>query len=98
MSKNHVSFDNRDRFIQVGIAIAVLRKVRGLSQYQLASKAGISRSHLSAIEAPGIIRGFSMDALFNIADTLDVEPVDLLEQAASMDALVRKKKHPPSDA
>lgn len=31
MSKN-VSFRNRDRLIQLGIAIATLRKVRGMSQ------------------------------------------------------------------
>ena len=31
MSKE-VSFKNRDRFIQLGIAIAALRKMRGLSQ------------------------------------------------------------------
>ena len=31
MSKE-VSFKNRDRFVQLGIAIAALRKMRGLSQ------------------------------------------------------------------
>ena len=35
MSKD-VSFKNRDRFIQLGIAIAALRKMRGLSQEKLA--------------------------------------------------------------
>lgn len=39
-----ISFKNRDRFIQLGIAIAALRKMRGMSQEQLAEKAGISRS------------------------------------------------------
>ena len=49
-----ISFKNHDRFIHLGIAIAALRKMRGMSQEQLAEKAGISRSLISAIEAPGI--------------------------------------------
>lgn len=55
MSKEGVSFKNRDRFIQLGIAISTLRKLRGMSQDQLAEKANMSRSHLSAIEAPILI-------------------------------------------
>ena len=31
-----ISFKNHDRFIQLGIAIAALRKMRGMSQEQLA--------------------------------------------------------------
>ena len=71
MSKEDISFKNRDRFIQLGIAIAALRKMRGMSQEQLAERANISRSHLSAIEAPGMVRAFSMDIFFNIADALE---------------------------
>ena len=62
MSKDEISFKNRDRFIQMGIAISSLRKMRGMSQEQLAEKASISRSHLSAIEAPNMVRAFSMEA------------------------------------
>lgn len=39
MSKT-VSFKNNDRFIQIGIAIVTLRKLRGMSQEKLAEKAG----------------------------------------------------------
>ena len=52
--------------------------MQGLSQEQLAEKAKISRSHLSSIEAPNIIRPFSLEVLYNIADALDVTPADLL--------------------
>ena len=78
MSKEAISFKNRDRFIQLGIAIAALRKMRGLSQEQLAERANISRSHLSAIEAPGIVRAFSLDVFYNIADALEISPGELL--------------------
>ena len=49
-------FKNRDRAIQLGITISTIRRLRGMSQEQLAEKAHISRSHLSAIEAPNMVR------------------------------------------
>ena len=78
MSKD-VSYKNRDRFLELGLAIASLRKMKGLSQDALAAKAGISRSHLSAIEAPNIIRAFSVDVLYNLADALEIRPGELLD-------------------
>ena len=85
------NFENRDRFIQLGISIAALRKVCGLSQEMLAEKAGMSRSHLSAIEAPNIIRPFSLEVLFNIARALEVEPGDLLNATMFPDTVLKKK-------
>lgn len=79
MSK--VSFDNRDRFVELGITIAAIRKLRGLSQEELAEKAGISRSFLSCIEAPNVVKAFSVDILYNIADALDVRAGDLLNNS-----------------
>ena len=73
-----MNFSNRDRFIELGLTISSLRKLRGMSQEQLAEKAGLSRSHLSAIEAPNIVRAFSVDILYNIADALGVRAGDLL--------------------
>ena len=74
-----ISFKNHDRFIHLGIAIAALRKMRGMSQEQLAEKAGISRSLISAIEAPGLAKSFSLDVFFNLADALDIDPADLID-------------------
>ena len=74
-----VAFKNRDRFIELGLTISALRKMKGLSQEALAERANISRSHLSgAIEAPNIVRAFSVEVLFNIADALEVNAGDLL--------------------
>ena len=50
MSKDEISFKNRDRFIQMGIAISSLRKMRGMSQEQLAEKIGVSANTISYIE------------------------------------------------
>ena len=76
MSKE-IEFKNRDRFIELGLTIAALRKMQGMSQEELA-EANISRSHLSSIEAPNIIRSFSLEVLYNIADALNISPGELL--------------------
>ena len=89
MSKD-IEFKNRDRLIQLGIAISALRKMRGMSQEQLAEKAGISRSHLSSIEAPGIARAFSLEIFFNIADALDIAPSALIEASVFPDKIMGK--------
>ena len=90
MSKE-VGFKNRDRFVQLGLTIAAIRKMKGFSQEKLAEKAHISRSHLSSIEAPNILRPFSLEVLYNIADALDVEPGDLLNASSFPDQLLNKK-------
>jgi len=90
MSKE-VGFKNRDRFVQLGLTIAAIRKMKGFSQEKLAEIAHISRSHLSSIEAPNIVRPFSLEVLYNIADALDVEPGDLLNASSFPDQLLNKK-------
>ncbi len=73
-----ISFKNRDRFIQLGITISSLRKLKGFSQEQLAEKANTSRSLISAIEAPGLTKNFSLEVFFDISDALDIAPADLI--------------------
>ena len=88
MSKD-TEFKNRDRYIQLGIAISTLRKMRGLSQEQLAERANVSRSHISSIEAPGIARPFSLEVFFNIADALEIDPADLINASVFPDKVLR---------
>lgn len=76
--RKEVEFKNRDRFVQVGLTIAYFRKLKGMSQEELAEKANLSRSHISVIEAPGIVRPFSLEVLYNIADALGMEAEELL--------------------
>lgn len=90
MSKE-VSFKNRDRFIQLGLAIASLRRLRGLSQEKLAEKAGVSRSLISTIEAPGIANGFSLEVFFNIADVLEIDPADLINASVLPEHIIKGK-------
>ncbi len=60
-----------------------------MSQEQLAEKANISRSHLSAIEAPNMVRAFSLDVFFNIADALDIDPSDLIKGSLFPDSVLK---------
>lgn len=80
MSKSiKISKQNEFKYIQLGLNIAYYRKLQGYTQEELAEAAGISRSHLSAIEAPNIIHNTSLEVLFNIANALKIEPYKLLE-------------------
>lgn len=87
-----VGFKNHDRFVQLGIAIAAIRKIRGLSQEKLSEKAGISRGYLSIIEAPGMAQDFTMEAFYNIADALDVDPAELIRASMVPDEIMKMKK------
>lgn len=90
MSKE-VSFKNRDRLIQLGIVITSLRRLRGMSQEELAEKAEISRSMLALIESPNVVQGFSLEVFYNIADALDVRPEDLINASLFADKVLKKK-------
>ena len=88
-----VDYKNRDRFIQLGISIAAWRKIRGISQEQLAEKAHVSRSHISYIEAPNLAYSFSLEVLYNICDALDITPEDLLKTAKFADETFIEKEN-----
>ena len=89
--RKEVDFKNRDRFVQVGLTISYFRKLKGMSQETLAEKANLSRSHISVIEAPGIIRPFSLEVLFNIADALEMEAEELLAASKLPDKIKGNK-------
>ena len=80
---------NRDRLIQLGLTISALRKYRGLSQKQLAERVSVSRSLISAIEAPGFARSFSLEVFYNIADVLNIEPAKLLSASEQFENLLK---------
>lgn len=75
----YTKFNNTQEFRELGQAIAYYRKYRGLSQEELAERVGLSRNHISAIEAPNVFRGISMDAVFSISKVLEVDAYRLLQ-------------------
>lgn len=73
-----ISFENRDRYIALGLNVAYYRRRSSMTQEQLAERAGISRSYLGDIEAPNTITSFTLEVLFNLADALSITPDKLL--------------------
>ena len=61
-----------EEYMQIGLKIAYYRKLRGLTQEQLAEKVGKTTAFIGHIEAPNVSKGVSLDTLFDIAVVLDV--------------------------
>ena len=66
----------KNRYQTLGLNIAYYRKLRKMTQEQLAEKAGIERSRVSKTEIAWI--GTSLDMVYRIADALEIEPYKLL--------------------
>ncbi len=62
----------RKQYLQLGLTIGYYRKLKGMTQVDLAKAVGLSRTHISNIEAPGMRVSISLDKLFDIADVLNV--------------------------
>lgn len=63
----------------LGIRIAYFRKLKGLTQEQLAEKLGKSAGYIGAVEAMNVERAISMDLLFDISELLEVPAHRLLQ-------------------
>ena len=68
-----------DKYLQLGLNIAYYRKLKGFNQEVLADLAGISRTHMSNIEAPNVDKSLSLEVLFDIADAVNVPVSKLFE-------------------
>lgn len=69
---------HKQEYKKLGLNIAYYRKLKGLSQMQLAEAVGISRTHISNIEAPNMPTSISLETLMDIADALEVPAEALL--------------------
>ena len=76
--KSEKVLENRERLINLGLVIALIRKRKGFYQEQLAEKSTLSRSTISKIEAANLARPITLDSLYKIADALDMKAGDLL--------------------
>ena len=63
---------------ELGERLSKLRRDKGMTQEELSVLIGMSRTHLSNLEAPGKVTSISLEKLFTIADVLDVPPAYLL--------------------
>ena len=73
-----------NKFRIIGLNIAYYRKLRGLTQLQLAELVNVSRTHISNIEAPNMPTSISLEKLFDIADVLNIPPSYLLDDRSKI--------------
>lgn len=59
-------------YMQLGLKIAYYRKLRGLTQEQLAEKIDCSSAFIGQVEAPNVKKAISLDTLFEIAKALNI--------------------------
>ena len=67
-----------EKYRQIGLKIAYYRKLRGLTQEELAEQIGLTPAYIGHLEAPNISKALSLDTLFDIADVLNVDPQKFL--------------------
>ena len=68
----------KDNYIKIGLKVSYYRKLKSLTQEQLAEKLNCSVSFVGQIEAPNIYKAISLDTLFKIAKALEVPPYKFL--------------------
>ena len=64
--------EHEQKYRQIGLKISYYRKLRGLTQVQLAEKIDKAPAFIGHVEAPNVNKAVSLDTLFDIADVLDV--------------------------
>lgn len=67
----------KDRYQKFGLNVVYYRKLKRLTQLQLAELVDIDRSHISAIELGNV--GVSMDVIFKLCDVLEITPKELFD-------------------
>jgi transcriptional regulator with XRE-family HTH domain len=69
----------KDNYLRIGLKISYYRKLKGLTQEQLADKMGVATSFIGQIEAPRIYKPISLDTLFRIGKALDIPAYKFLD-------------------
>lgn len=62
----------KEKYTKLGLKIAYYRKLKGLTQEQLAEKLDKNPAFIGHVEAPNIDKAISLDTLYDIAAILDV--------------------------
>ena len=73
-----MDYKRMNEFRLLGLTIAYYRKLRGLTQAELAAT-NLSSTHISNIEAPNGKTSISLNKLFDIAEVLEVPVKDLFD-------------------
>lgn len=62
----------RENFIKAGLKVSYYRKLKMMTQAELAEKMDCDISFIGQIEAPNVYKAISLDTLFRIAEILEV--------------------------
>ena len=66
-------------YLQLGLKIAYYRKLRGLTQEELAERCGLSAGYISQLEGPNSFFCPSIKTLFIIAEVLNIPMFKLVD-------------------
>ncbi len=61
-----------DKYRKMGLKISYYRKLKGLTQEQLAERIDKNLAFIGAVEAPNVDRTISLDTLFDISCVLGI--------------------------
>jgi len=70
--------EHKEKYKKLGLKISYYRKLKGITQEQLADRLGMNTAFIGQVEAPNMNKAISMDTLFDISDILDVPPFKFL--------------------
>ena len=68
----------KNDYIKIGLKVSYYRKLRSLTQEQLAEIMHCDVTFIGQIEAPNMYKAISMDTLFRLATALDIPAYRLL--------------------
>ena len=74
-----MDYEYEERFRRLGLKVAFYRKLKGLTQAELAEAMQTNVSFIGAIEAVNMYKPISLKTVFKLADILEVQPAKLLE-------------------
>ena len=67
------------QFAQLGLTVAYYRKLKGITQAELAEAVNLSRTHISNLVAPLMPTSISLEKLFDISEVLGVPIQNLFD-------------------
>lgn len=68
-----------EQYKRIGLKISYYRKLKGMTQEELAEHISKNTAFIGAVEAPNVNRTVSLDTLFDIAETLDIPAYKFLK-------------------
>ena len=69
-----------DVYLTIAKNIKKYRKANNITQKELAKKSGYSYAYIRRVEGPKCVKNFSIQTIYNIAKTLNIDIKELFEE------------------